>query len=347
MAETESATLEVASHEQDGRVLSGVNADPAALKAIMDRHTRKEAQVAVQESEPAADGAVKATPESAAPPAAPVPDTKPPKGRARFSQLEHERDEAAQRAQQAAEHAEAVQRERDALKARLEALEQAPPRAPQPPAPPQATTPPPPPSLAQPPATRPMPSEDDIGTKYQTYGEFVADVSKWNLEQAFAQMNPQTLVQQALAEERQKAARRQMIDGAQTRGKASYPDYQALVVEGRGPGAQVNLPMDRVDAILAHPKSEHVQYAIAKDAALAQQLASCSPLDFGVILSSLLPAGAASAASTPASVTPPPPYQPLTGGSRTTPIPLNDVVQKAGFDFDASGYRERRRGRRA
>jgi hypothetical protein len=343
MPETETATLDVASHEQDGRVLSGVNTDRSALKAVMDRHTRKEAQVAVPE--PTADQPAESSEPETPQASAPAPEPKPLKGRARFSQLEHERDEAAKRAQDVAAQAEAVQRERDELKARLEALEQA-QRSPEPPAPKEPTPAAQPKPATESTATRPMPTEDEIGTKYQTYGEFVADLSKWNLEQAMAQLDPRPLVQQALAQERQQQERVRLIEGAKERGKAVYPDYQAMVVEGRGPGAQVNIPMDRVDAIVLHPQSEHLQYAIAKDAALAQRLAACSPLDFGVILSSLLPAGAASAASTPARVTPPPPYQPLTGGSRTTPPPLTDVVQKAGFDFDKSGYRERRHGSR-
>jgi hypothetical protein len=102
--------------------------------------------------------------------------------------------------------------------------------------------------------------------------------------------------------------------------------------------------------IASLPNAEHIEYAIAKDADLARRLAKATDVEFGMIVSQLAPASAvASPASTARTESPtvPKPYQPVGSGSSTTVIPSSALTQKAGHDFDKSGYREQRAKERA
>ena len=97
-----------------------------------------------------------------------------------------------------------------------------------------------------------------------------------------------------------------------------------------GPGGTVNLHGDpqkasqRVEAIFRHPQTEHLQYAISKDAALAQRLSGLDDIAFGFELARLAPAGSPAAAPRRASLQPPPsPYEPVNGNSATAPVAFN------------------------
>lgn len=78
----------------------------------------------------------------------------------------------------------------------------------------------------EPQSMRPMPTEDQVGTTYQTYGEYVADVTKWQIEQVEAartrteqDRTSQYVEQQALA------AYQSRIPAAQAR----HTDFDAVI----------------------------------------------------------------------------------------------------------------------
>jgi hypothetical protein len=312
----------VVSHEQGGRILSGVGVTQEALTETMDRHT------------PADPPAAVAAP---APISTPASEPKKPetRGQRRFSELANERDAAKLEAARAAE-------ERDALKARIEAFERQ-----QPPPPAggngqvQAGGAPPP---QQPQLTRPEPSEDEIGTKYPTYSAFTKDQAKWVLEQERATLS--TDVRSVIEADRASRSFNDTVVATQAKGREVYADFDTVLRQG--PGALVPMAPDRLQAIILNPASAHLQYVIAKDGALAQRLATCHPIDFGLELARLTPNGSGVSQASPAvsgSVTAPAPYQPVGSGAKTTVTPSADLP-KRGFDFDKSGYREKRAAER-
>ncbi len=303
----------VSVESSDGRVLTGVGTTTEALTEVMERH---------------------------APPAAPATaPPKEPKGRARFDALTAER-EAEKTARTAAET------ERDALKQRLEALEKAPPTAAVPAAP------------AEPVAA---PEKFTFPT-YETYlvSNPNATWDDWNdakidahSDWKIAKLDLDGRVRSTLDAERASRAVGETISAVDERGRKAYPDFEA--VRTNGPGSSINLgptpahAAARVQAILKLSNSEHVQYAIGKDAALAHRLAAMTDVEFGIALASLAPASAAASPASTAqagSVTPPPPYQPVGSGSKTTVPPSAELIPKAGYDFDKSGYREKRAAER-
>ncbi len=307
------------SHEQDGRVLTGTGVSADALAETMDRHTPPEpAAPAGPAVAPSAEGGVAA------------PAVPPTRGRQRFADLTREREEA--RAEAATAKAE-----RDALKAEVEQARLA------------RTAPAreePPPVAAKPEPTRPKPTEDEIGTKYQTYADFTEDLAEWKWEQKQAASDPSQQIREILAQERAAAQFRTAIDSAQERGRKKYPDFDALL---KSPAGAINLSRDdaeavqRVAFIASHPQSEDIQYAILKDPALAQRLHDMDALTFGVTIAGLVPAVKPAAAA----FTPPPPPHPTVGAASPTIAKSAAELAEKGYDFDASGYREKRAAERA
>lgn len=308
----------VVSHEQDGRVLSGVGSTPEALQEVMDRHS----------PEPAEESAPVPSPAPGTPATDPIP--KRTKGQARFVELKALAEQAEQKA------AAAEQRAKD-LEAKLN----------QPPLQPPSQQPGPVPQ-SQPPQTlraemqptRPEPSEDEIGTKYATYSAFTKDQALWVWEQQQSQMDAR--IRQGIETER--TARQQLDHVAEThvKGRAAYADFDQVLQSG--PGGQVQMPMDRLHAIYQLPNSEHAQYVIMRDEALAKKLATVDPITFGMELAKLTPANG-SASPAPAVSAAPAPFVPVGTGGKTTVTPSAELADK-GFDFDASGYRQKRAAER-
>jgi hypothetical protein len=120
-----------------------------------------------------------------------------------------------------------------------------------------------------------------------------------------------------------------------------------------GPGTFVNMPLPALQAILRAPNSEHLQYAIMRDGALAQRLAGLAfqdPYAFAVELAALAPATpAASPASTGTTglATPPAPMQPVGSGSHTTTLTSREHAEQGNYQaYKAARMAERSRGRR-
>jgi hypothetical protein len=169
-----------------------------------------------------------------------------------------------------------------------------------------------------------------VGTKYKTYAEFVVDSARWVAEQQPFDIDAR--VRQSIEADR---ASRDFLAHAEStwaKGRKVYADFDALRTSG--PGSQVPMDHAKIQAILHHPQSEHVQYAIVKDGALAQRLASMGPIEFGYALASLVPtAAAAPLASTarPGSQTPPAPVQPVGSGSPTTAPSIVDHARRGDY----------------
>jgi hypothetical protein len=328
MSETETAAPDpnaLTTHESsDGRTLSGMGVTPEALADVMERHE----------------------PESVAPtetPAAPAEPAKQSRGQARFAELTKARKEAEAQAA-------TYQRELAELRAQVQ-----PPTASTPPAPaPGAAAAPAPPSPSgpergdsgHPSGLRSKPTEDEIGTKYKSYADFSEDLTDWKLEQR------QTVLQSAIdAQIRQgieaDRASRDFLSHAEStwaKGRKVYADFDAM--RTTGPGSQVPMSHLKIQKILQHPQSEHVQYAIVKDGALATRLAQADDMDFGLLLATVAPTnGAVPLASTPSAgtITPPAPIQPVGSGSPTTPTPSADAARKG----DYAAYKARREAERS
>lgn len=312
--------LNQVSAEIDGRVLTGVGTTVEALEKTLERHSVEE---------PA--------PTNSAEPAAEEPPKKV-RGRERFSELTAERDAAR-------EEAATAKREAEELKAKLA----------QPPTKESGngTTAPSAPVAAAPETTRQKPTEDEIGTKYKTYGAFAEDLADYLFEQKIAKLDLDARVRSTLDADRSRQALDHRVGEMRERATKRYPDFNEVL--DKGPGAEVDLSPDentakaRMMAILNLPEPEHILYALGRDAAETARLAKLSDVEFGLALARYAPADAsvASPASTGARVTvAPPPYQPVGGGSKTTVLPSAELPKRSGYDFDKSGYREKRAAER-
>ncbi len=329
-----SETLEVVSHEQDGRILSGVGASVEELADTMDRHTPEEQQIApVSGADPAPAPAAKATGTTQAEVDAAVAALEKPvtRGQKRFAELTREREDARR-------EAAALRLENEQLKA-SQARPAVAASAPAPATPPVAAAP----SPAKP-ETRAKPTEDEIGTKYQSYGDFVEDLADWKAEQRLASLDLDARVRTSIEADRASRSFQDTVAKTLAAGREAYPDFDAVRA-----ASDVKFPQPVLDVILAMDEAKHVIYQLAKDRSLAERVANADPYQVGLILGSLRTAQAGAPPASPArsTVTPPPaPYQPVQGGSKTTVPPSADLA-KAGFDFDKSGYRERRAAERS
>lgn len=329
--------LQPVSVEQDGRVLTGVGVSVEQLEETMARHAPPES------SAPASPEVTPASGAAAAPAAEVGADVPKTKGRARYSELTAERDAAKREREEA-------QRERDAIKAELDALRT---RAVSSPAPAPSASP----ATAAVSAAAPAPSEKFT---YPSYTEAVAtnptlDFDQWDRArfEAFQQWHTDRLNLDARISSSIEAmqASRQAADrlaSIRARGKAAYSDFDA-VLQQSSHVQQMNWPLPKLQAIFELDAPEHVQYALAKDPALAERLRTePNIVKFGMEIAKLIPAAPGAAPASPVSagsVVAPAPYQPVGSGSKTTVIPSAELAKK-GFDFDASGYRERRAAER-
>lgn len=319
---TPDANLTV-SVEQDGRVLSGVGVTKESLRETMDARSIDETPAASPPagSEPASAG----SPTGAAP--SPTEQPKPTRGQARFSELTQQREAEKARA-------DAAEKRAAELEARL-STSVTDSRSNNQPVSQQVQSQQQLPQSNTPSSSRPEPTEDEVGVglKYETYGAFVKDWHKWNQEQ---QPDVNQLVAQGIAAHTQAQQFATHIETTRAKGRAAYKDFDAMLQNG--PGTYVNMPAPAIQAIYHLPNSEHVQYAIMKDGALAQRLASLAatnPYAFGLELAKIAPASpAASPASTgnPGSATPPPPMQPVGSGSTTTKLSSAEHARTGNYE---------------
>jgi hypothetical protein len=296
------------SHEVDGRTLTGVGVSAESLAETMDRHT-PDIEAPAETSAPASQQS--------------EPAVKQTRGQRRFDELTREREEARREAADA-------KRERDELRARLSAPVERPPA--EPPSR-QAEAP-------QSAVSRAKPTEDEIGVKYQSYGDFVEDLADWKTEQRLAALDLDTRFRQSIEADRASRSHADLVQTVWSRGREAYQDFDAVI---NAPHMTANnWPPEKVTAIAKLQAPEQIQYVLGKDPALAERLRVADPVTFGMELAQLLaPQGVARQASTPAAVVPAP-YSPVGSGSRTSVVTSSEIPHKFGSDFDRSGYREKR-----
>lgn len=314
------ANTQVSHTDDSGRTLSGMGATVERLEETMERH-------APEPEKPAGTDAVPAAAEVGQ---APAP--KPSRGQQRFADLTKERDEAKQRA--------------DAAEARATAAE-------------AKATPPPPTAREEPPPA----AEPSAKPERFTFPSFdkhleanpTATYEDWELErlEAHAEWRDKRndidgRFRNLLDSERAGRAFNDTVEATRVKGRAAYPDFDTIISSGPGVGVKMHATdivkaRQRVAAIFAHPHAEHLEYAILKDGALAQKLAGLDDIGFGIELARLVPTSqpAERRAFTP----PPAPMQAVGGNGATTQTPSSELAAK-GFDYDKSGYREKRAAER-
>lgn len=314
----------VSVEDANGRILTGVGVTAESLHDAID--SSFSATEAPKIEAPAATS--------------PAIIEEPPKrshGQKRFAQLTAEREEESRQRV-------SVEKERDDLKARLASLERSP-------VPLQAATLAPEPATAATPATRAKPTEDMVGTTYQSYADFVEDLSDWKAEERISKLNLDAQIRTQYDRIEADRASRTLQDqnaSAVARGRAAYADFDAAVTQS--PVARSIDWGPRIQLIIAHPQSEHVRYGLAKHPEKALAL-SVEP-DVSKFIEGLNQFVPGAAVASPASTglagmsIAPPPYQPVAAGSKTTVTPSAELARKGGFDFDKSGYRERRAAER-
>lgn len=328
---------QVVSHEVNGRVLSGVSVDQDQLAETMERHAPAPAETpaAPAPTKPSGPPANTLPPRDANGAFQAAPEAKKLRGQARFDELTREREDARR-------EAAAAKKEADDLRARL--AQGTPSVAPAPSQPVAAAA-----VVPQPPApTAPViPSyqqwaQTHPGQDYDAYTHFVARTELQQQQTSF-----DARIRQSIEADRASRSLAEHVAKSHADARQVYADFDAVLAQG--PGSQVILPTDRVLAIATAPQGAHLQYVIAQDAALAQRLATCHPIEFGFLLAQLTPPAAGASPASPArsgASVPPPPYQPVGAGSKTTGSPSAELARKGGSDYDRSGYRERRAAER-
>jgi hypothetical protein len=113
-----------------------------------------------------------------------------------------------------------------------------------------------------PPATRPKPSEDEIGEKYKTYADFTEDLSDWVGEQRDAKREAK---QQQDKQQQQYRDWTAQYTTALADAKTRYPDYDAQVSQADAvmQAQQIAIPQVLMDAVLSSSRGPDLSYYLA------------------------------------------------------------------------------------
>lgn len=309
----------------DGRILSGVGVSEDSLRETV------EAREPESSPEPSSPPETATAPASAAPASDRNADGtfKPSRGQKRFDQLTAKSTEA-DRARQAAEQRAS---ELERRLAALEASRQAPPTPVQPPSPP---------AQAQP--TRPKPSENDVGVKYETYADFAEDLADWKVEQRFQSVNFDALVRQGIEVDRASRAQVEYVQSFGQRARSVYPDFDAVLAS-----ADPSIQFPDLKVLLNAPNAEHLVYHAAKNPDFARRLASeRDPIKIGYLMASVSGPAVAPPASTAAPVASraPAPYQPVGSGSKTSTTTIEDAAESGNYEQYKALRAAQRKGER-
>lgn len=321
-----SDTDTVTSVEQDGRTLSGVGADAATLEAVMERHA----------PEPVAPEAVSrgtAAVEGASPPV-PAPDAdKPTRGQKRFAELTAEREAARAEAAAMKAERETLARELSELKARPAAQTPEPsqPKAPAPSQPVAADDP-----------NDPRPTEAD----FETYGEFTEKLARWAYRQAKRDEAAEDHAAQTKA--RETAAQRDF----ETRVSTWVGRRDAYLAANPLRTATLTAFLDTVlsgtpigDALMYSEHGPSLADHLADHPDERARIEGLSPASAILALGRIEASFSTPSAPKPAPKPPPAPYSPVNGNGPTSATPSSELASK-GYDFDKSGYREKRAAER-
>ncbi len=225
------------------------------------------------EGQPAADGStVQTVPEPAATteaPAEPTPEV-PEQDRDSSGKFRHghrARSHAASpedipRISKLTARAKTAEEERDRIKTELEALKAKPAPAQSAGIPPSssrlpdrtaAEQAPPVAVVPQVPLTRAKPTEDQIGTTYNTYADFVEDLADWRYEQREARSKVEQATQTRLQHAETRFTAYQQQKPAFLAAHADYPTILAAV-------AHIGMPPVMMDAVLESDRPHEIEY---------------------------------------------------------------------------------------
>lgn len=300
------------SHEQDGRILSGVGVDPAQLAETMDARA----------SEP-----VSAEPEKTVTPEARNTDGtfKPSRGAKRFDQLTHEREEA-NRLRIAAE------RERDEWKSKAEAAATPRPSTPEPAKVDTAR-------MAPVAPASPKPTIDQFLSDPDPYAALAEAVADWKVTQALANIDAR--FDARIEADRASRTLQERHATSMDRGRQVYQDFDAVL----NAATEVQFPIPFLRALAGMDGVEHLQYALAKDVTVAREIAALAqqdPVRAGMRLAELVPRGRVAPTASTSPVKPttqaPAPIQPVGAGSKTTSPPLDELAAAGNYE----AYKARR-----
>lgn len=206
-----------------------------------------------------------------------------------------------------------------------------------------APTPPPQPVPA---AGRGRPSEDEVGTTYATYADYVDAVAEWKLEQWQSKQNFQEQIQQQLQAhletQRMHDALSRHVSTVAESGRTRFADFDTVVN-----ALDVKFSPMHQEAILRAPDSAAVQYALGKNPELARQIAAIdNPFVLGLEFAKLTQSSAAVARPDSASTARPssakPPINRVGGAASAVPVDPDDL--DFGPDYiRAENERERKR----
>lgn len=157
------------------------------------------------------------------------------------------------RIQELSARLKAVEAERDALKARPSPVPSPATQAP-PPASAAGSSAPPRSERVDPPPTRAKPTEDDIGTKYASYGDYTEALADWVVEQREAKRDAK---QQQEQHQKTYGDRLTVYQTNQQAAKAKYADYDAVL---QAANQAVQPTQVVLEAIFASDRNADIEY---------------------------------------------------------------------------------------
>jgi len=139
------------------------------------------------------------------------------------------------------------------------------------------------PAPVEPPApARAKPREEEVGTKYPSYADFIEDLADWKAEQRLTALRPAAPIDQIVAAEiekreqvRQRVEAQRAFEAREEQARATYPDYQdqvdRLISTVRDAGTP--FPPVALEAIFQSEQAGHLLYWLATHPTEALQLA--------------------------------------------------------------------------
>lgn len=189
---------------------------------------------------------------------------------------------------------------------------------------------------------RKKPSEDEIGTKYASYADFVEDLADWKAEQRLKANDVDARIAARFEAERRQQAQDRRDAALVESGKQAYPDFVEVINS-----ATLEFPTWHGEFIKGLPNAHDVIYALAKDLETAKHIATIdNPFALGVALAQLVPPSGVAArpdSTSPArSSTAKPPINRVGGTASAVPVDPDDL--EFGPDFiRAENEKDRKR----
>ena len=95
-----------------------------------------------------------------------------------------------------------------------------------------------------------------MGTKYESYADFVEDLADWKAEQRLAALDFDAHVRKGIEADRASRSFADQVEQIFIAGREHYPDFDT--VRSSGPGADVNLGVSRVNFLSNRPDAAHL-----------------------------------------------------------------------------------------